>query len=524
MSLLSRLVLFIIFGLLLSGGFWFLQKRKEDAEKVQQRYVSLLEKSVSEPESVIGSLNELLDEEEISENELLLLFELCLESPNHSIDPLLPLLERKRSDETLLADWQTIEACVQYKLGDLAGSLKKLNQLFNDHPANRRTNYEYQKIRWMVGGIDERVGAKRALFDLSQSDDRWSYKALRALCFSPPREGMPKDDLIKALEAMRSHSLITSEDALKASELLIQVDEKRDFDEVFQELLSMKKDQLNPVDLGYWLIQIGQPRTALGIVSQLDSLKDEDFFFIRFQAMLETNQTEEAEALFEKANHLSPGKRLQANAYLSLVRGEEGALDAFLTGAENLGSAKSLLDVSRLALIGGNAAVAYRSFQQAWKISPSQFNLSQANQFLQISLVSRNTKEAHQITGEIHRRFPEKFGNANNHCYLSLLLGENLEIQEKEAQRITEAFPGNPTFLSTLALAKLVSGKPQEALKVMNNRGPVPLTHGEKALLACMLEAAGNKEDARKIALTLKEGRMLPEEWRLLKKHGLAGT
>ena len=34
----------------------------------------------------------------------------------------------------------------------------------------------------------------------------------------------------------------------------------------------------------------------------------------------------------------------------------------------------------------------------------------------------------------------------------------------------------------------------------MNQRGPVPLNHGEKALLACILESVGNKKDAQKLA------------------------
>ena len=58
----------------------------------------------------------------------------------------------------------------------------------------------------------------------------------------------------------------------------------------------------------------------------------------------------------------------------------------------------------------------------------------------------------------------------------------------------------------------------------MNSRGPVPLNHGESALLACILEASGNKKEAKKIAAKLEEIRMLPEEWALLKKYGLAGA
>jgi hypothetical protein len=201
--------------------------------------------------------------------------------------------------------------------------------------------------------------------------------------------------------------------------------------------------------------------------------------------------------------------------------GKDSVILRFLEDAEALKSAKGLLDVSRFALLKGRSDLAYRSFKAAWQIDPQVFNLSQANQFLQISLSSRNTKEAQKITGELKRRHPDKFGNANNHCYLSLLIGKDPEALEKEALRIVQVFPGNPSFLSTVALAKLLTNQPAEALAVMNQRGPTPLIHGERALLAAILKAVGNIEDAQKIAGGLQEQRMLPEEWALLGKYEL---
>ena len=58
----------------------------------------------------------------------------------------------------------------------------------------------------------------------------------------------------------------------------------------------------------------------------------------------------------------------------------------------------------------------------------------------------------------------------------------------------------------------------------MRARGPVPLLHGEKALLACILKASGKEKDAKKVATGLVESRMLPEEWALLRKHDLIIT
>ena len=278
MSLLSRLILLGALLTLLVVSYWLFENRKEQNRTVQLRYESFVKKSYSETQATIAHLLALLEAKDISENELLLLFELCLESPKHSIDTLMPVWVTKRSDQSLRVDWQIIEACIRYREGDIAGSQKKLEQLLKDNPASRRANYEYQKVIFLVGTIDQRVSAKRALFNLSKLEDRWSYKALRLLSFSPPSPGMLKEDLIRAMQKLRVHPMVSSEDLLKASQQLIQLDESIGFDQTFEELEALKEDQLNPTDFGFWLIQLGRPGKALEIVSQADSLADEDFF------------------------------------------------------------------------------------------------------------------------------------------------------------------------------------------------------------------------------------------------------
>ena len=271
MSLLFRLVLIGLVVGLFFVGLWFVEKTETGKKEVQQRYLSFLGNSISEPTQTIDKLISLLENEEISDDELALLFELKLESSNHSIEPLLPYLEAKLTGISKTIDWEIIGACVLYRQGEFEAAKFKLKEISMDHPANRRANYEHQRIKWLIGGVDDRVGAKHELFKLAQGDDRWSYKALRVLGFLPPRPGVLKEDLINALEMIDAHRLVTSEDLLKASEILMQFDEERTFEQVFQYLLNEKKDSLDKRDLGYWLIQLAQPEKALEIISNEDS-------------------------------------------------------------------------------------------------------------------------------------------------------------------------------------------------------------------------------------------------------------
>jgi hypothetical protein len=70
-------------------------------------------------------------------------------------------------------------------------------------------------------------------------------------------------------------------------------------------------------------------------------------------------------------------------------------------------------------------------------------------------------------------------------------------------------------------LAKTMNGKYQEAYDAMNQRRSQRLIHGERALMAVILQNIDKQEDAQKISFSLEEQRMLPEEWEMLKKHKL---
>lgn len=523
MSLIGRLGIVLLIGIGAYFSYFYFAEKKAQREGAKNRLQNFYNKSLSNPNETITELKETLQKGELFEKEWLLFFELLTESAIHSHVHYIDYFEDKSSQNPSV-EWQITDACISYRDGNASGALNLLQQLVRDNPAHRRANYEYHRIQFLIGNIDNRIASKLALRELSEGEDRWAYKSLRLVAFTLPRPGVLKKDLNQALEALRVHKWVVSADFLRASEILYRINEFKKPEQIFEEIIELGKDRLNPIDFGYWLLSFGQPKNVLKIISETEALTSEGSFMIRFQALLENNQTSDAQALLRQAVHLSHEKKLRANAYLDLAKGEVNPIQKFLSGAKNLQSAESFLDVARIALVKGNGEIAYQSFQKAWELAPQRFSLSLANQFLQISLSSRNTKEAHQITNEIWVRNPEKFGNANNHCYLSLLLGENVEDLEKEALRICNAFPGNPSFLSTLALAKLLGDKPEEALEVMRRRGPVPLIHGERALLACVLSATGKTEDAQKLANGLVEVRMLPEEWALLEKYNLGSV
>ena len=519
MSLLTKLLVFAGICCLGLWGYFHLQSTAEKEIIIEKRYLSLLTNSLSDPSGTLDSLDELLSSAELTSNELLLLAELILDSPEKSIDPYLPKLSEKLNDPSV--DWQVMSAVVEYHEGRIAEALTKLQKVAEENPTNRRAIYEYNRARMSAGSVEERIQAKLKLFDLAQSEDRWGYKSLRVLAYSSPVRGLSRRDVERSSKELRTHALVQPADFLNASGILLSFQKPTETDRFIEQTKGLGKDRVSNGEFGSWLGQIGRPDLVLQVVSPVNALADDPAFFARFQALLETNQSTEAEQLLVQATHLSEPRFLLAQTYLRIAEGDEGALAQFLEEAIELGSASSLLDVARLALLQGKGKISHQAFQAAWSVNPATFNLSQANQFLQISLKLRKTGDAQKITAEIKRKNPQKFGNANNHVYLSLLMGEDPAFLENEAQRIVDAFPGNPSFLSTLALSKLLTDQPSEALEVMRQRGRAPLVHGERALLASILMADGKKEDAKQLSKGLEEQRMLPEEWALAQRYGL---
>ena len=523
MNLLSKISIVLITLVLLLGIAWIYYGNKEETEQSNER-ISLIKNSLTGNPS--GSHDLLVASgnlEDLSTEELILTTELSLELPDRSFN--YQALEELRSRAPEMDLVKTFNACVLILEGEIQKGISQLRRISIENPSDPISRYYFLKNLWIFGRTDDRIIAKTGLFELGESKDRWGYKSLQVLNFSYRGDGLLASDSLSAIERLQNHPLVTSLDYINSNErkvgLLNDYSPQDAFDESSKEL----GRKVNPVDLGFWSLSKGFVEDALDIVPLSLAKSQKDAFWVRFSGLIEINASSEANLLYKDLrDDLSPHENLRARAYLSLAENGQINFNDWLTKAKNLNDANSLLDFARLALVKGNASVAYEAFQEAWNLNERLFHLSQANQFLQISLASRNTRLAHRITESLAVRFPNKFGNANNHCYLSLLLEVKIEEMEKLAEKNLQAFPTNRSFISTLALAKLKTGKPLEALRVMNRRGITSLLQGERALLAIVLKATGKDEVASTVANGLAEKKMLPEEWELLKEYGLVNS
>ena len=271
------------------------------------------------------------------------------------------------------------------------------------------------------------------------------------------------------------------------------------------------------VDSKFYEILESTHENTLKLVEGAEAATSSQLFFPRFQALILTDATADAQKLLTQAEGiLPPGAKAKAKAYLGKARGESTAIANYLKWAKQNNDPKQIVEAGRFALLSGDGDAAREAYVNVLTTTPQALGPDECGQLLQLALNARDTSLALRTARVLHSRNPNRWGIRNNLTWLALLSGENPVPLEKEAHRIVDAVPDNPNFLSTLALAKLLAEKPNEAIRAMRDRRGARLLPGEKALLAAALFAQGNEEEARKCTKDLSAIRMLPEEWALL--------
>ncbi len=397
--------------------------------------------------------------------------------------------------------------------------LNRLASLLKQDPENDHLRLILARINLHMGSLEERIAAKTTLHEIGRGTNAISKQALHTLAFSPIGMGIYKEDLSESARKLHKHPLTTPVEYLRATEVLygmtVGPDQRKELVQAtFQHLRSRDKPLL-----AEWLIGRGLAILTLDLVDEKEAKESPGLFFPRFKALLKAGAMDKAHELLQDAEKiLSPGEKARANAYLGKALGDPAAVMKFVNWARQAKAPVALVEAGRLSLLNEDGDTARKAYATVLDLDPNALGQDECVQLLQLALNARDTALALRTVKILRDRHPERLGNRNNATWLALLLSEDPAPLEREAESIVQAVPSNPNFLSTLALAKLLVGKPDEAIKAMRGRRGAPLLQGEKALLASILFAQGKDDEAGKWSRNLSSNRMLPEEWALLQK------
>ena len=136
-----------------------------------------------------------------------------------------------------------------------------------------------------------------------------------------------------------------------------------------------------------------------------------------------------------------------------------------------------------------------------------------------MTVLNKQVEEALQIAKQVEQCYPAQFAARNNHAYLKLLVREEVETTALAVESLVSEGPYLPSSRTTLALARLRSGKPKEALQAIMLEDQLPAIYqgdGDKAVCAAVLWANGKKKVALELAKSIKRENLLPQESALL--------
>ena len=400
----------------------------------------------------------------------------------------------------------------------------KLEAFIQLDPDNREFRLLHARIVWRIAGLEDRVSAKKHLFKLGQEKDKIALQALHELTFTPIRDGVSHDDIIKAAFQLTQHPLATTQQCLQAGDVLLFYNKHDDSDAFIRDLI--QKARFSNRSALVKLLYKNNLYSHIVELIQPDELPSNmNYFFPLLISFLETENIEQAQQLLDdNKKRLKPADHAKSKAYLAKAHGDANPASVYIHWAKSQNSMTHLAEAAQFALLWGNMETAIESFTYIFDQDPKHLTDEQCGQFLNLSLISRNTAHALKVMEVLNVRFPNRPASLNNLLWLRLLNEKNPDQLPELLQQVQGVVSDNPNqqkFLSTLALAYLLLDDPENALEAMEKRGESKLQPGEKALLATSLYAAGKITEAKQLAAELDEFEMLPEEWELLQQQRL---
>ncbi len=466
------------------------------------------------PRKALELLHRLRTRGEATWQDLALLVEITQDYPEVlPVPSILAELEKAHGEKpeviALVARQNALEGRI-----DLA--LNRLSEVLTKFPDNGQARLQRARIMLLSPDLATRTGAKLALFELGKNNDRVGHTALRILVNREVGSTFFPEDALEASLALQRHPFSGDATYLRATSLRLRLEPVRR-----GAILAAAVERIEASDkvlLAVWLNTELAPALVLKTISVKDALAKEEQFFPRFQAFLLLRRTVEAHRLLSEADSvLGEAMKTRANAYLELAEGRrDGAIERFVQQAASSGDQQSLVDAGRLALLNGRVDATWTAYLQALRSRGDSIGQSVGLQLLQLALHRRETEVAWRTAKLLAERFSRRAGNRNNYAYLSLLLNREVQTATLAAEEAIKIGPRNTAFLSTLALARLRAGRWAEARELMERRGEVGLTPGERATNAAIFLALGREADAVLASKGLRPEMMLPEEWNLL--------
>ena len=357
--------------------------------------------------------------------------------------------------------------------------------ILNDWPTHRPTRLLRARLLTLRPELVPRIQGKTELKELvEEKQDRVSLEALVILTFSGLR---PVEDAERnaTLRQIEFHPLAS--DGLKLRTFGQLHGPRRMSQDTLKLLLDKYGNQ--PELLGPWLANRERFEQAASLFS-LEQAKERPELFDPWLAVLmhrdprrRTQRLKRVEEILKQADAMMPeARRALFGAILLRERGDrEGMRKLFklaLTKSGNLTVEKRgpFLDALAIqSLASGERDFSLQVLKERFAGGIGENVPYEAcERYFIATVANKEVVEALAIAEQVMERYPAQFAARNNLAYLKLLLSSDIDKTSSEVERLAQEGPAIPSFRTTLALARLRSGKPKEALQAIMLEDQLP--------------------------------------------------
>jgi tetratricopeptide (TPR) repeat protein len=284
----------------------------------------------------------------------------------------------------------------------------------------------------------------------------------------------------------------------------------------------------DPEALGFWLIAMGEPAEALTVVPEGAGRTSLPAFSVRYEALAALGRHEAMDLLIESAEGLlSEFQQSLARARLAILkeRDDEAArwLEISLEKMDAEVERGRLFDIAGMARGVEAREVQRLAYQRAFA-GGLAFPRQHALAYLESLLNDDDLDDAKRFANYLRSLNPENPIYINNDCYLDVILERNLEEVILTMSDLVEDHPETSHFRVTLALAQLLAGYEEAAMKTLDE-SEVSLdleSPQSKFAFAMVLAGSGQRGMARNMIDSLDRDALLEVERQLLDRFLVA--
>lgn len=422
-------------------------------------------------------------------------------------------LENVPLGERIKPEFQTASGLAAIQAGNVNAARDFFREAARLDPKNEVIRYNLALVQLQSKEAAERSEGLNTLSELAKSGGAQSF-ALRTLISESARQGKTEEALALSnrLVALPQAKL---KDLLGNAELLRYLKRPDWTASLEKAKLAAEENPSDASGIVHWFRLNGQPEEGVKWAEKLDPAVTDSpaVRSARAESLIVLKQWDRLLRL-TKSESWGP-LEFRRLAFLARAQAETG---------DNLGSTGSWTSAIR-ATAGDRGRLVHlvgMATEWGWKAQAREALWAAADApspewalqaLYQGFAAEKNTAEMLRITRRMIENNEEDSKAKNNAAVFAVLLRQDVENALLVSRELVKENPDDPVFRSTLALALLASGMPEESLEAMEQLKPDQRADPAYALYFAMIYQANGKTDkAREFLGKVDRKQLLPEE------------